>query len=261
MDGEAAENPSLFPTSVGEKLRDARISQGLELADIAARTRIPKRHLEAIEEGDYSSMPSPTYALGFAKAYARAVGADEVAIARSLRGELGSVYDREPSPPPYEMTDPTRTPPSGLVIGGVVIALLLAVAVVVVYSSGILHGSAPPSRDPLTLPEDQIAVPAPTPTPTAIPTGGQVTLTATDKVWLRVTDADGNRLFEKEMASGESYDVPPGTKGPQVKTGRADQLRVTINGSDAGLLGPGNRNVEIGLTPEALRNRDSGNGE
>ncbi|QIG78468.1 helix-turn-helix domain-containing protein [Stakelama tenebrarum] len=258
MDGEAADNPSLFPTSVGEKLRDARLAQGLQLTDIAARTRIPQRHLESIEASDYSTMPSPTYALGFAKSYARAVGADEVAIARQLRGELGSVYDREPSPPPYEMDDPTRTPPSGLVIGGVVIALLLAVAVVIVYTTGIFRGSPPPAQEELVLPEDESPAPIASPSTTPIPTGGQVTLTATDTVWLRVTDGEGNRLFEKEMAAGESYDVPTDADGPQIKTGRADQLRVTINGSDAGVLGPGEQTVEMGLTPEALRDRPNG---
>jgi len=47
MEGEAAEDPNLFPATVGDKLRAAREAQGLDLPEIAARTRIPQRHLEA----------------------------------------------------------------------------------------------------------------------------------------------------------------------------------------------------------------------
>jgi cytoskeletal protein RodZ len=79
MEGEPEPDATLFPATVGEKLRAAREAQGLGLAEIAAATRIPQRHLEAIEKSQYASLPSITYALGFAKAYARAVGIDEVA--------------------------------------------------------------------------------------------------------------------------------------------------------------------------------------
>src|SRR3546814_18877825 len=63
---------SLFPASAGDRLREAREKQKLSIADIAQRTRVPIRHLEAIEQGNYGELPSPTYAIGFAKAYARA---------------------------------------------------------------------------------------------------------------------------------------------------------------------------------------------
>ncbi|WP_409456254.1 helix-turn-helix domain-containing protein [Sphingomonas sp. J315] len=59
MDGEPGDTPNLFPVKVGEKLRDARLAAGLELADIAGRTRVPQRHLAAIEASDYSGLPSP----------------------------------------------------------------------------------------------------------------------------------------------------------------------------------------------------------
>ena len=77
--------PGLFPQSVGERLRVLREAAALDLNDIATRTRVPLRHLEAIERGDYASLPSPTYALGFARSYARAVGAEEAPLIAQLR--------------------------------------------------------------------------------------------------------------------------------------------------------------------------------
>ena len=87
MEAGQNEEASLFPARVGDKLRAARIAEGVDLPTIAERTRIPQRHLEAIESSNYSGLPSITYAMGFAKAYARQVGLDEVAIARDLRAE------------------------------------------------------------------------------------------------------------------------------------------------------------------------------
>ncbi len=266
MDGEPAADATLFPTTVGEKLRAAREAQGLALADIAARTRIPQRHLEAIEKGNYSGLPSPTYAMGFAKAYARAVNADEVAIARDLRKELDATYDRAPATVPYEMEDPTRTPSGGLVWAGVLVAVLVLLGVVLFYTTSLFRGGeAPPPQETLALPTGGVATDPdavlPTPTPTPIPAaGGQVGLTAIDTVWLRVTDAQGERLFEKEMQPGERYDIPMTAEAPRVRTGRADQMRVTVKGSDSGLLGPAQETVDLEVTTQAIRARQAGEG-
>ena len=64
-----------FP-SVGERLRAAREEKGFSLEDLAAETRIPRRHLESLESSDWERLPAPTYTVGFAKSYASAVGLD-----------------------------------------------------------------------------------------------------------------------------------------------------------------------------------------
>ena len=50
----------LFPERVGDRLRAARLTAGLDLSDVATKTRIPLRHLTAIEAGDYDLLPSIT---------------------------------------------------------------------------------------------------------------------------------------------------------------------------------------------------------
>ena len=45
--------------SAGGQLRAARETSGISLEDVAARTRIPQRHLEAIERDDFNALPSP----------------------------------------------------------------------------------------------------------------------------------------------------------------------------------------------------------
>jgi cytoskeleton protein RodZ len=258
MEGEAAEDPNLFPTTVGEKLRAAREAQGLDLPEIASRTRIPQRHLEAIEKGNYAGLPSITYALGFAKAYARTVGADEVAIAKELRGELHSNPERAAPVPAYETSDPARVPPRGLAIFGVILALVLIVGGILYYGTDLFRGSAP-APETLASEEQPVenAVDNGAVANTAVPVaaGGQVSLIALDKVWIRITDTKGTKLVEKELAPGERYDVPADADHPRIRTGGPEKIQVTLNGSNIDPLGRAGTTVDVDVSPAALRSR------
>lgn len=257
MEGEPAEDPTLFPAKVGEKLRIARESQGLDLSEVASRTRIPQRHLEAIEKGDYKGLPSITYAMGFAKAYARAIGADEVDIARDVRAELAGVERAAPMPD-YPFEESSRVPPRGLAWAGLAVAVLVLIGVGLWYGTHLFRPGAP-TTDNLVQVQDNAASPAAAPdnaAAPAVPAGEEhVTLVALDTVWLRVTDESGKRLFEKEMAPGERYEVPIDIAHPRARTGRPDKIQVTINGSNVPPLGDGVETVNVDVSAAALRAR------
>jgi cytoskeletal protein RodZ len=68
--------------AIGTRLREARMRQGLEIADCAAATRIRERYLVAIEDGRYESLPDPAYVNGFVRAYASHLG---VAVPQPVR--------------------------------------------------------------------------------------------------------------------------------------------------------------------------------
>ena len=68
--------------AIGARLREARMRQGLEIADCAAATRIRERYLVAIEDGRYESLPDPAYVNGFVRAYASHLG---VAVPQPVR--------------------------------------------------------------------------------------------------------------------------------------------------------------------------------
>lgn len=237
-DPDAGEEATLFPKTAGEKLREAREAQGLSLGEIAARTRIPLRQLEAIENSDYASLPSITYAVGFAKAYARAVGADEVAIAREVRG-INETSVRRTEYEAYEINDPARVPSRGVAMFGVVVALLLLIGAGIWYGTNWFRGQD--NAAPLVVPSD-----APPPAPVATtpaPVTGQVVLTANDDVWLRVYEADGTpkgkTLFENTLKPGDHFDVPADATNPMINVGRPDKLQVTVNGTAVAPLGTG----------------------
>jgi cytoskeleton protein RodZ len=224
----------LFPPRVGDRLRAAREAAGFDLNDIGTRTRIPTRHLEAIERGEFTALPSSTYAIGFVKSYARALDLDEAAFATAVRGELGRSEPLGRDTQFTELTDPARVP-SRLLAGETAPAPTEAAAPV---------AAAPSSNTAV----------AATPAPAS--SSGQVTLTAIAPVWLRITDRNGGKLYEKEMAAGERFDVPKGAADPRILTGRPDALKVTIDGRDVAPLGPPERTVaDLQISAAALAAR------
>ena len=81
-------------------------------------------------------------------------------------------------------------------------------------------------------------------------------LTATAPVWLRVYDKANKVLLQKEMAVGETFTVPADADTPMVRTGRADALKVTIDGREIPPLGPPEKTVrDVVLTAAALAAR------
>ena len=72
----------------GELLREARGKMSLSLEDVAKITRVSSRYLEALELGDLTVLPSRVHALGFARAFARAVGADEEAVVNLIKADV-----------------------------------------------------------------------------------------------------------------------------------------------------------------------------
>jgi cytoskeleton protein RodZ len=254
MTVESEPNEALFPERVGDKLRAARARAGLDLSDIATKTRVPLRHLTAIEAGDYSVLPSATYCIGFVKAYARTVGEDEVALASQLRAELG----QRPPEDRYEaaiLDDDTTgpVPTRKLAITAALIAALL-IAGYLIWRNMSSIDSAPPA---VASAEEQPVV-ANSAQPAAAPANpnGEVVLTARQPVWLRIYDATDKVLFEKEMAAGERYAVPADANKPMIRTGRADLLTVTVAGKEVPALGPAERTVkDVGISAAALAAR------
>lgn len=244
---------------IGARLKTAREAQGLSLDDVAAKTRVPIRHLVHIEKGEWDQLPAPTYSIGFARAYATAVGLEASEIGAELRSQLS--YAQAPTPAYYEPADPARVPPRWLALVAGIIAILL-VGGYFVWRSNALSGGG---GDQVTQTETGTTPAAPPanvqPRPAAPPAAaatGPVVLTATDDVWLRVYDADHHKLLEKTMKAGERYEVPANANRPQLLTGRPNALQVTVGSRQIPPLGPPEKTVaDVSLLPADLLARGS----
>ena len=244
------------PFTVGARLAEARKAQSLELADIAARTRVPLRHLQAIEANDLTALPAIPYSVGFVRAFAQFLGLDAAAFAREFREEMSGGTVERVAPAPFEPADPARVPSRFLVSVAVVLALVLAGGYAI-WRSGVFTGS----DDGLTVASTAADTPAPAPVvarpaeaaPASAPVAGPVVLTALEPVWLRISDADGTRLLEKNMLVGETWQVPATATEPKILTGRPQALRVTVGNAVIPPLGAPERTIrDVSLKADAL---------
>lgn len=213
----------------GARLRAAREARRLELAQIASETRIPLRHLEVIEAGDFAALPSRAYAIGFARTFAKAVGLDDGAITDAVRAELSDGHARRSAVGSgMEPGDPAKLPSAGLAWFGAFAALVLAVGLIAFFSTRFGAGLGPA---PLAAPPKPSPSAAATPTGAALPAAsGPVVFTAREAVWLRIYEEGGARLIEKELAKDESFTLPETAVDPRINIGRPDLVAITIGG-------------------------------
>jgi cytoskeletal protein RodZ len=120
-------------TAFGEFLRTARERRGLTIQQISKETKIPLRHLDALEHGNLNAVPGGVYRRGEIRAYAHVVGLDEKVALAQLERALEPPAPPEQSPPASPPVTPVRLPArrvtlfaigvlAGVAIGAVMIA-------------------------------------------------------------------------------------------------------------------------------------------
>jgi flagellar biosynthesis protein FlhG len=67
----------------GARLRRARLLRGVEVEDVATATKINPAYLRFLESDRFDDLPAVVYVRGFVAAYARFLGLDANAVARS----------------------------------------------------------------------------------------------------------------------------------------------------------------------------------
>ena len=75
------------PLSLGEELRQARVSNGVTLDEAQRATRISRRYLEALENDDYAALPAAVFARGFLRSYAQFLDLDADALTVHFPGQ------------------------------------------------------------------------------------------------------------------------------------------------------------------------------
>jgi flagellar biosynthesis protein FlhG len=94
-------DPGLEPgvEVTGAVLRKLRETRGIDLGEIAQRSKISERYLRAIEEEQFSEMPAAVYVRGYVMEYARALRLDAPRVAESYLARYRARATK-PAPPP-----------------------------------------------------------------------------------------------------------------------------------------------------------------
>ncbi|QOS88593.1 helix-turn-helix domain-containing protein [Brevibacillus sp. JNUCC-41] len=148
-------------TELGNRLKEAREAKGLSLDDLQELTKIQKRYLIGIEEGNYSMMPGKFYVRAFIKQYCEAVGLDSEEIFEQYKSEIPSVYSEE-LPEQLSRVQSRKTIPAGnskvVEMLPKILAAVLVIGVAVLIWVLVLNYMSNPDNDDKKDPKQSDAV-------------------------------------------------------------------------------------------------------
>jgi cytoskeletal protein RodZ len=271
--------------AVSEVLQRARLDQGIDLATVAARTKIKAKYLQAIEAGDPKSLPGGFFYKSFTHQYATFLGVDT----RGIDAEIDRVLSADaPQPSPravrqgaVKLSSRSRGASKYFSYAALVLILVAcygiddwwhesrAVATEKIESrapvaENTTRRRAPsPSTGRVSLASvSQVAAGPAAAAPVAAvarqdeaaaPAGSRVelALTATEETWLSVS-SDGTPVFSGLLAANQTKTIE-GKEFARLRVGNAAGLEVRLNGKPLGPLGAQGQVRDLVVTPDKVQ--------
>lgn len=86
---------------LGEMFRRERQGRNISIRQVSEATKINTRHIEALEQSDFASLPGGAFSKGFVRAYAAHLGLDAEAMVHRYSHEIArlNTAPEEPAPP------------------------------------------------------------------------------------------------------------------------------------------------------------------
>jgi cytoskeletal protein RodZ len=214
---------------LGQQIRSYRTDAGVEVPDLAKRTRIGVRYLQSLEDGSFDELPGPVFVKGFIRAVCAELGRDPFPLM-----DLVDQIHVEESP---EETDSSNGPKriTPLILSGVLLAGLVTGGI-------LLHGEGKEVGN-----GDEAAV-QPAVSEQANPESAQkgfaneepiveldLLMRATEKTWLRI-QADSSESWETTMKTGDELRLMA-VERVTLFIGNAGGILFELNGKRFGPLG------------------------
>lgn len=262
------------PLSVGKTLREARLSKGLSIADVASSIKFAPRQVEALEADDFSHLPELAFVRGFVRSYARLLHIDETPLLNELplaHQKLTS-FRTDLADVPFSATQSTRRINMVWLSAALGLALVLGLGVWLLQDKPAAPQPAPVAVAPVELaasavvaasgvaPSMALASPAPmvaaTPAPmTAVApkpasllqpaapvtppvaaklTQGPIHLVFDDESWVDIKDKYGKTVF-KQINPAKSEQWVAGRAPFSVVIGNASGVHLYYEGEEVDL--------------------------
>lgn len=126
MDQDRQDAPSLEDAeTLGEALRAARLASGRSMAQLSTMTRVHPRYLTALEQNEFSVLPSRIFSMGYVRAYAGALGLDELTAVERFKREFPEAAVPLQAPTGAALQQMRRTSPKILAALGVLIVAVV----------------------------------------------------------------------------------------------------------------------------------------
>ena len=276
--------------TVGQDLRKARQRKGEDLAQIAGVLKIRKDYLDALEESRFDAIPGRAYTIGFIRTYAQYLGLDPRECVDRVKIEIAGRSEIKDGVVQVSSPRERKLPP-----GGIIFALLLAVAVIygayylfvavnrmttqpvtpvpprLAAQADVVPPNPPPAPQATAtdiappVPETgppQTAAPAPVesaPLPEGRKYGAQnnsrVTLLAHKPMRVTVLGPNRRLFLDRQLQPGDSYLVPD-TAGLTLSTTDGGALELILDGNPVGYAGQNGLVADgLSLNPQDVAGR------
>ena len=207
---------------IGETLREARLRQKIDIAEVEAATKIRGKYLRALENEEFDRLPGSTYVRTFLRSYAEFLGLDPHLLVEEyrVRHEPPTIDDPQPlapAPPKRRRSEGGYRPPSvggrrpgaAAIVGGALIGLVLLFLVI-----GLIGGDDEPTDAGVTTAkeagqgggrgdggkdrgaDDERSQPA---------DEVKLEIDPLEATYVCIDDGDGERVFEGTLASERSF--------------------------------------------------------
>ncbi|MEB3337547.1 MAG: RodZ domain-containing protein [Leptolyngbyaceae bacterium] len=236
---------------LGADLHQQRQSQSLSLEEVAAKTFISVRLLNALESGQAEILPEPVFVQGFIRRYADTLGLDGNSLAQAF--PIHPAPASHPPAQPQVASSPASQEPAepALPINrfyGVAIALGVLILGAILYG---VTRPQPTSQTPTptptpSLPTQPIAKPQPSPKALTVPI--QVAINLTGQSWVEVL-SDGKSKFVGILPKG-SQKTWTAQKQLSLVLGNAGAVQVSFNHNQPKVFGKLGEVKEVTFTPE-----------
>lgn len=220
--------------SLGETFSDRRRQLGISIAQAEGDTKIRGRSLEALENGNYDSLPAPGYVRGYVTSYARYLDLDPVQMIAMYRAETGNARQHR-IVPPDEAVKPRHElnaiPWRTAAVAAVTIALIVLIGWGITTVTR-KHATVAPIQSDATSATAQAGGQGVKPL-AAAPFSVKIAVSPTGAAYVSVR-VDGAAAYQGTLTGGQTKQFQA-TKSVVIKTDRPSALTVSKDGNSVKL--------------------------
>jgi cytoskeleton protein RodZ len=229
--------------AIGERLREARMRQKIDIAEVESATKIRAKYLRALENEEFGLLPGTTFVKTFMRTYAEYLGLDAQLLIEEYRvdyeprgeGEMQPMVSRPTRRRQDERRRPraSRGPPGPGTAIVVIVVVVLAIFAILGLTGGNDSGSggkaaSTTAKKPKKKKQSTTPKPAPKPKPTTV----RLKIVPSSATYLCVDRGLGTPI----VYQGTTVD-PQVFRGKRLRVniGNASTVRVSSNGKRVSL--------------------------
>ena len=229
-------DPGAMSREVGDRLREFRTDAGLEVAELAARTRISARYIQALEEGRFDLLPGSFFARGFIKSICAELDRDP----DPLLEEVLAIQEEESAEEENGSNGPGSRKTIPLCATACVLVFLV-IGGIWLYGGGNGEGRTEETIREEAVPPPEPAVPVQVPEviPPAEPVREEepleeldLVIRAIERTWLRI-QTDSSEPWETTLRTGDEIQLR-GIERISLFIGNAGGILFELNGKRFG---------------------------